>query len=75
MFKFKKTNTQCKFSAVKTIIFCGQKNILLGGHRDNGRINIADETEPVQNDGNFSEKIQDQCWRRSSTETFGDYSF
>lgn len=40
---------------MKTIIFCGQKNILLGGHRDNGRINIADETEPVHNDGNFSE--------------------
>lgn len=29
--------------------------ILLGGHRDNGWINIADETEPVHNDGNFSE--------------------
>lgn len=55
MFTFKKTNTPCRFSAVKTIIFCGQKNILLRGHRVNGRINIAHETEPVHNDGNFSE--------------------
>ncbi|XP_074030566.1 52 kDa repressor of the inhibitor of the protein kinase [Leptinotarsa decemlineata] len=48
-----KENRRRLTPVIKTVTFCGRQGLALRGHRDGGILNITDDQDVVENEGNF----------------------